>query len=75
MIAIANAHERGLPFEIIAPSAMYLAKKPTTLLMVAAKSTLRAPKDLEGKTIGQIEIRAMTEAAVQAWLSKSGVDA
>jgi NitT/TauT family transport system substrate-binding protein len=73
-IAIANAHEQGLPFEIIAPSALYRADKPTTLLVVPNASPQRTAKDLEGKTIAVIEVRGIMEASIRSWMTQSGAD-
>jgi NitT/TauT family transport system substrate-binding protein len=74
-IAIAAARSEGLPFYVIAPSALFSASEPATLLVVAKNSPLQQPKDLEGKTIGLIEVRGITEASVRAWLANNGADA
>jgi len=51
-IVIASAREHGLPFYAFAPSALFDAAAPTTLLMVANASTLKSAKELEGKVRG-----------------------
>lgn len=73
-IAIAAARAEGIPFYVIAPSALFLASEPATLLIVAKNSPLQTPKDLEGKTIGVVEVRGITEASVRSWLTKNGAD-
>lgn len=73
-IVIASAREHGLPHYAFAPSALFDASAATTLLMVANGSTIRSAKDLEGKTIGSIELGGITQASLRAWLTKDGVD-
>ena len=73
-IVIASAREHGLPHYAFAPSALFDASAATTLLMVANGSTIRSAKDLEGKTIGSIELGGITQASLRAWLTKNGVD-
>ena len=73
-IVLASAREHGLPFYAFAPSALFDASAPTTLLMVANASSIRVPKDLEGKTIGSIELGGVTQASLRSWLTKNGVD-
>jgi NitT/TauT family transport system substrate-binding protein len=71
---IASAREAGLPYYAFAPSALFDASAPTTLLMVAAASPIRGAKDLAGKTIGSIELGGITQASLRSWLLKNGVD-
>ncbi len=73
-IAIANAREQGLPFYAIAPSALFAAREPATLLMVGTASPLKTAKDLEGKTIATIELRGIQQASIRAWMVKGGAD-
>jgi NitT/TauT family transport system substrate-binding protein len=73
-IVIASAREHGLTHHAFAPSALFDAAAPTTLLMVANDSPIRSPKDLIGKTIGSIELAGITQASLRAWLTKNGVD-
>jgi NitT/TauT family transport system substrate-binding protein len=73
-IPIVNARERGIPFGIIAPSAVFRSDKPTNLLVVAASSPIRTPRDLEGKTIALVELRGIMEASVRAWMTQNHAD-
>jgi NitT/TauT family transport system substrate-binding protein len=43
-------------------------------LLVAKNSSIRSPKDLEGKTIGVNAVKNMNELCVRAVLSRAGVD-
>lgn len=73
-IAVASARAQGLPLSVIAPSALFLAKAPATVLIVAKNSTLTSAKDLEGKTVGAIEVRGTQQASIREWMSKNGAD-
>jgi NitT/TauT family transport system substrate-binding protein len=73
-IVIASAREAGLPYYAFAPSALFDAAAPTTLLMVANASPIHGAKDLIGKTIGSIELGGITQASLRSWLLKNGVD-
>jgi NitT/TauT family transport system substrate-binding protein len=74
-IAVASARAQGLPLSVIAPSALFLAKEPATVLIVAKNSPLNSAKDLEGKTIAAIEVRGTQQASIRQWMAKNGADA
>jgi NitT/TauT family transport system substrate-binding protein len=74
VIAIANARAQGLPFAVIAPSGLYTAKAPATVVITGKTSTLNGPKDLEGKTIATIEVRGTQQASIRQWMTKNGAD-
>jgi NitT/TauT family transport system substrate-binding protein len=75
LTSIAQGHERGLPFTAFAPAGLFSEKAPTTLLMVAKDSPLKAPRDLEGKTIATIDVRGVTEVSMNQWAAANGADA
>ena len=75
VIAVANARASGLPLAVIAPSALYLAREPATVVIAGKTSTVNSPKDLEGKTIATIEVRGTQQASIRQWMTKSGADA
>jgi NitT/TauT family transport system substrate-binding protein len=64
------AHARGVPFVLIAPSAIHRASEPNSAVFVTTDSPLKAPSDLQGKTvactaigdIGYLGLRAMIDA-------------
>lgn len=74
LVSLASAHERGLPFVLIAPGGLYAATNPTTALVVARNAPLRSAKDLVGKTVAISGIKNITQVAVQAWLAQNGID-
>lgn len=75
VISVAVAHERGIPFEIIAPANLHLASAPTAaLLAVAANSPIRTAQDLEGKTVAVSGLNNIIHFAVRAWIDSHGGD-
>jgi len=69
LITVAVAHERGIPFEIIAPANLHIASAPTAgLLSVQAVSPIRNGKELEGKTIAVSGLNNIIHFAVRAWI-------
>lgn len=72
--SIATAHERGVPFVLIAPSGAWSAKTPTGALLVAKSSPITTVKELAGKVIGITLVRGISEVEVRALLDQNGAD-
>ncbi|HXP92824.1 MAG TPA: ABC transporter substrate-binding protein [Candidatus Binatia bacterium] len=71
----ALAHERGLPYVLIAPGAVYSSRTPTSALVVAKNSPIKTASDLNGKTIGVRDLTNVGSVATEAWIDKNGGDA
>jgi NitT/TauT family transport system substrate-binding protein len=71
---VAAARQNGLPFYFFAPSALFAAEAPTTVLMVAKNSALSKAADLSGKTIAVENLKSLPQLSVSAWMLKAGVD-
>ena len=65
---------KGLPFTIVSNLAFYTSEKPDTGLLVAADSSIKNPKDLEGTTIGTSGLSDMNSISTRLWLEQRGVD-
>ncbi len=72
--SLASAHEKHIPFVLVAPGAMYNGKAPTSALVVAKNSPFKTAKDLNGKTIANNALKNIGEIAADAWLDKYGGD-
>jgi NitT/TauT family transport system substrate-binding protein len=70
---LAAAHERGVPFVLIAPSGAYTNQTPTSALLVLKSSPITSAKDLAGKVVGISGLRTISEVAMRAWLEQNGV--
>jgi|SRR5579875_42396 NitT/TauT family transport system substrate-binding protein len=71
---LAAAHERGLPFVLIAPAGLYSSKTPTSALVVMKNAPLRTAADLDGKTVGLRDINSPAYVAARAWIDQNGGD-
>ena len=74
-LSLAQGHERGVPFTILAPAALSVAGKGTNAILVVAKtSPIRTGKDLDGKTIAIDVVGGFPQIAVRTWIDKNGGD-
>ena len=72
---IAQAHNRGVPFLVVAPGAVSTPTSMTNVIMVANDSPVRSAADLDGKTIAINGLKDLQQIAVSSWLDKHGGDA
>lgn len=73
-IAIATAHEHGIPFKMVAPSGAYTKDDPSDGLLVTASSPVSSARDFNGKTIGVNGLKNISEIYSRAWIDKNGGD-
>lgn len=72
---LASAYEHGAPFVIIAPSAVFSAKRPATAgILVAKDSPIRTARDFNGKTVGVAQLQGVARVIIDAWVDKNGGD-
>ena len=72
LVSLASAHANGIPFVVLAPAGNYTSKGPTTVMIADKSSPLRTAKDLDGKTIGVVAIKDITQIGASAWIDKTG---
>jgi NitT/TauT family transport system substrate-binding protein len=73
-VSLAAAHDKNLPFVVIAPAALYSSKGPANALVVPLSSTIKTAKDFTGKTIAVSGVRNIAEFGPRAWIDKNGGD-
>jgi NitT/TauT family transport system substrate-binding protein len=74
-LSLAQGHERGVGFTILAPAALSVAGKGTNAILVVGKtSPIRSGKDLDGKTIAIDVVGGFPQVAVRTWIDKNGGD-
>jgi NitT/TauT family transport system substrate-binding protein len=74
-LSLAQGHERGVGFTILAPAAISVAGKGTNAILVVGKtSPIRTGKDLNGKTIAIDVVGGFPQIAVRTWIDKNGGD-
>ena len=74
-LALSTAHAKGIPIVLLSPGAQYNTNAPHAVLIVAADSTLKTPKDLEGHIVAVAGLHDLLTVSVNLWMEKSGVDA
>jgi NitT/TauT family transport system substrate-binding protein len=76
VVSLALAHQRGLPFRVIACGGLSLAGVQTNgLLAVASSSPIHTAKDLAGKVVAVDVLGGIPELGVRAWIDANGGDA
>ena len=73
-ISLAQGHERGIPFLMVAPSGAYTSKSPSTQLLVAKNSPIKTAKDLSGKIVAVTSLNNIAQITCSAWVDKNGGD-
>lgn len=71
---VATAHQKGLPFVIIAPAGLYSSKDPTTGLIALKSAAFKTGADLNGKSIAVRDISSPAYVATRAWIDHNGGD-
>jgi NitT/TauT family transport system substrate-binding protein len=74
VVSISSAHDRGIPFVLLAPASLYSYKQPQSALATAAASPLRTAKDLNGKTIAVNGLKTIAQLGPEAWIDQNGGD-
>jgi NitT/TauT family transport system substrate-binding protein len=73
-IVIANGLVHNVPFATLAGSGLFRGTEPTGVLCVDKASTLKEPKELNGKSISVPSLGSLTTLAVQQWLLDNQAD-
>jgi NitT/TauT family transport system substrate-binding protein len=74
VVSLALAHEKGLPFVLLAPASAYSGGAPTSALIVPKASTVASARDLVGKPVGVGGLKDIGSVALDMWLLQHGVD-
>ena len=74
MVAVLQAHLRGVPVQIVAPLSLYSSERPPMALVVLKDAPYHNGKDLDGKTISSPSVRDLNSISVMAWVDKTGGD-
>ena len=74
LIGVIAAHEKGIPFTLIAPAGVVTSDVPYSQFVVKADSPIKTAKDLNGKTIGAAGLKDMDTVAIMNWVDLNGGD-
>jgi NitT/TauT family transport system substrate-binding protein len=75
LVNVISAHERGVPFTLIAPAGVVTPDVPYSQFVVRKDAPIKTAKDLNGKTIGAPGLKDMDTVAIMNWVDKNGGDA
>lgn len=70
--SIFDAHEKGIPFTLIAPAAVYESKSPYGGFLMAKDTNVKSGKDIEGQTVGVASLGSVGHVAMAAWVDQHG---
>lgn len=71
---VATAHEKGLPFVIVAPAGIYSSKHPTTAMIALKDAPFKTGSDLNGKQVAVRDINSPAYVGARAWIDRTGGD-
>lgn len=74
VVPLLQAHQHGVPFQIVSPAQWYLSDAATNMLFVRKDSTVRSGRDLNGKTLAVQSLKDLNSVATLAWIDKTGGD-
>jgi NitT/TauT family transport system substrate-binding protein len=75
LVPLAIAHNKKIPFVLIAPGPVWTQAAKNSGLFVAGTSAIRSGKDLNGKVLSTAGLGTLTEFAARAWIDGTGGDA
>jgi NitT/TauT family transport system substrate-binding protein len=75
LMGLVAARAKRIPFQIVAPTTVYLSDRPGELLLVRKDSPIRTAADLNGKTIASPAIGDLLSTSTLAWIDQNGGDA
>ena len=74
LVGIIAAHDRGIPFTLIAPAGVVTSDVPYSQFVVRTDSPIKTGRDLNGKTIGSPGLKDMDTVAIMNWVDQNGGD-
>ena len=74
LIGIITAHEKGVPFTLVAPAGVVTSDVPYSQFVVKADAPIKTGRDLNGKTIGAAGLKDMDTVAIMNWVDQNGGD-
>lgn len=74
LISLGLALQKGLPFVMLLPAAIWDTKHPNAFTVVAPDSAIKLPKDLNGKVIGVGSLNGSSQIFLAAFIKQGGGD-
>jgi NitT/TauT family transport system substrate-binding protein len=73
VVTVAIAHDKGIPFQFVAPGELHSNKYPT-LAVVVRDASVKSGKDFNGKTLACNVSRGFGSLITNAWIDNNGGD-
>jgi len=73
IVVLSTAHDKGIPFVLIAPAELHSSKVPT-LAIAVRDPAVKLGKDFNGKTFGCATITGLGYLVTCAWIDNNGGD-
>lgn len=75
VVSLSIAHDKGLPFTLLAPANLHLPTQVTAGILTALKtSPIKTAKDLDGKIVAVNGLNNISSVSVQAYVEGNGGD-
>lgn len=74
LVNLIEAHERGVPFSLIAPAGVITTGDGFSQFIVRKDAAFKTGRDLDGKTVAVPALRDLTYIAIANWVDKYGGD-
>jgi NitT/TauT family transport system substrate-binding protein len=74
VVSIATAHERGIPFGLIAAGNLVVSRVHQAAFIVPVASPIHTAKDLTGKTLAVNGLGTIPHVGARAWIDQNGGD-
>jgi NitT/TauT family transport system substrate-binding protein len=74
LVTLIDAHARGIPFTLIAPSGLITRGSMYAAALVRTDSPIKTAPDLNGKTFAVPAIKDLNQIAAMAWVDQNGGD-
>jgi NitT/TauT family transport system substrate-binding protein len=74
LVTLIDAHARGIPFTLIAPSGIITRGSMYAAALVRSDSPIKTGADLNGKTFAVPAIKDLNQIAAMAWVDQNGGD-
>jgi ABC-type nitrate/sulfonate/bicarbonate transport system substrate-binding protein len=71
---VIEAHEKGIPFVVIAPAGIYTSAVPISGLLVLKNGPIFSGKDLNGKIVAQTSLGDIGSVTLDSWMDQNGGD-
>ena len=75
VVSLAIAHDKGVPFTLLAPANLHMPTQVTAGILTVLKSgPIKSGKDFDGKVVAVNGLNNISSVSVQAWVDKNGCD-